>query len=279
MIDLRLDVVDRSDGGETARRRREWDRLVADLASMSEELFSDIDRPGVDPETPSLCPGWTVSDVVAHFVAGDELACRALAGENPFPGATDDDDALNELAAAFMAELGTLTITEAAARFRESRRKLLDTAMAIAPAEQKQLVPWAAKPIGRFALVQSRLMETWVHGWDFRWPLSLPQVLDDRAWWISDIAVRHLPYGLRKHRLAVPNVRVRVELEGPGGGEWVRDLAGDGAAVETAEIAGPAWAWITWTTRRHPGEAARQALTTSGSDHASTLLDVARCYA
>lgn len=283
-LDLRLDLVEVPDGAGDERRRREWDRLLADLASLSEELFDDIDRAEADPATASLCPGWSVTDVVAHFVAGDDLARRALGGENPFPRATDDDEALNDFAATFMGALGDMTLTEASARFREARRELLETARAIPSADQKQLVPWAAKPIGRFALVQSRLMETWVHGWDFRWPLRAPQVLDDRAWWVSDIAVRHLPYGLRKHRMAVASARVRVALDGPGGGEWVRDLPGDGNGdggdpKKTAEIAGPAWAWITWATRRHPGRAARHALSTSGSKDAHTLLDVARCYA
>jgi hypothetical protein len=73
----------------------------------------------------------------------------------------------------------------------------------------------------RAALVQSRLVEYWIHGWDIRWARGLPHPFDDRAWWLADACVRHVPYALEKQG-AVAGARIRVSLFGVAGGEWDR---------------------------------------------------------
>ena len=81
--DLRLALDETVDGRAGERRARDWGRLLADLGTMGDDLFADLDGITVaGARTASLCPGWSVRDVVVHFVVGDELARRALQGEN-----------------------------------------------------------------------------------------------------------------------------------------------------------------------------------------------------
>jgi hypothetical protein len=59
------------------RRRREWAQLLADMRSLSDELYRDLTR--IDARSaaaPSLCTGWDVRDVVVHLLTGDDLARR-----------------------------------------------------------------------------------------------------------------------------------------------------------------------------------------------------------
>jgi uncharacterized protein (TIGR03084 family) len=279
MPDLRLAIDERAHReGYERRRARAPEQMVADLGTMTSELYDELD--GLTAEqsvVASLCPGWTVHDVVVHFAVGDEMARKVLEGDDPFAEMSDDDSVLDARAASLAAAFGEVTTAEATQRFRAVRDELLARAASIEPANWSDFVPWAARPITRFALVQSRLMETWVHGWDLRWPLSIPQVLDDRAWWVADIAVRHAPYGLRKQQLPLPKATARFDLSGPGGGSWTRDLVAD--PVETISVSGPSWAWITWASRRHPGKSSRDALTVTPNRGGEDVLASARCYA
>ena len=82
-------------------------------------------------------------------------------------------------------------------------------------------VEWLAGDIGIPYLVQSRVVEWWLHGDDVRvgagmairvqhWPIFLT----------NDLAIRMLPWALRRAGIDASGYSVRVDLEGAGGGSW-----------------------------------------------------------
>jgi uncharacterized protein (TIGR03084 family) len=267
------------DGFGPRRRERSWDRLLGDLATVGSDLTTDLRALDVARgEVPSLCTGWSVRDVVVHLVVGDDLALRALDGERPLPEPTDDDTVLQDLAVRLVREQGDIPLGEAIGRYADRRRELLAALGRLSEADLGEEVPWAATAVSRRALVQSRLMETWIHGWDVRRPLGIAQPFDDRVWWVCDLAVRTLPYAFAKERRRPPAGTVRVELGGPGGGVWERRLPG--GAEGTVRLAGPSWAWLVLAGRRDVRpDLARAALTVDPADAACALLDPVRAFA
>jgi uncharacterized protein (TIGR03083 family) len=109
-------------------------------------------------------------------------------------------------------------------------------------------VDWGAQPISRFSLIQSRLMETWVHGWDLRYGLGITHPYDDRAWWLSDLLVRHVPYALAKDGRPVPDADLKFELAGAGGGSWTRSIGTP--PRRPLRLAGTALGWLAWGSGR-----------------------------
>jgi uncharacterized protein (TIGR03083 family) len=118
-------------------------------------------------------------------------------------------------------------------------------------------------------------METWVHGRDLREPLGLPSPFDDRCWWVNDLGVRHVPYAVRKAGFR-PGLSIELSLDGPGGGVWT--VATDSAALDRAEVTGPAWAWLLAVTQRANGreEALAQLLRPAVAD---PVVQCARAFA
>jgi uncharacterized protein (TIGR03084 family) len=255
-----------------ARRARDWHQLVADLDSTTDELVGDLTRlTEEEGDVASLCPGWVVRDVVVHLAVGDDLARRALLGEDCFPAPTADEGVLARESLERVAAYGPVSMAGAREAFVVARRELRAVVSALTEDERVSRVPWAARPISRVALVQSRLMETWVHGRDLRHPLGMPTAYDDRTWWIGDLGVRHVSYALAKEGIA-PAPVVDLVLEGPGGGTWQRD----GAAVT---VTGPAWAWLLVVTRRAPGRPEALAALSSSAPAGTAVVETARAFA
>ena len=267
------------DGLGARRRERSWDQLVSDLRSTGADLSGTLHS--LDPvqgAAPSLCTGWTVRDVVLHLVVGDDLALRALEGERPLPEPTDDDEVLRDLAVRMVRAHGDVPLDEAVAMSDDRRARMLAAVAQLDEADLLREVPWAATGVSRRALVQSRLMETWIHGWDLRRPLGIPQPFDDRVWWVSDLAVRTLPYAFAKERRHPPAGTVRVTLDGPGGGTWERRLPDGGEGTVT--VSGPSWAWLVLAGRRDVRpDLARGALTAAPGPAGAALLGAVRAFA
>jgi len=115
------------------RERRE---LAADLASLEPEAW----------DTPSLCPGWTVHDVLAHLVDDAKTTWAGFAWE--LLKARFDFDALN---------------ARGVARERSfDPRETLKTFGAVSGRSSSAPVP-----------LNTRLVEVFVHGEDIRRPLGL----------------------------------------------------------------------------------------------------------
>jgi hypothetical protein len=83
-----------------------------------------------------------------------------------------------------------------------------------------------AGQIGVRYLVQSRVVEWWLHGEDLREGTGLEE--NPQHWPIhltNDLAIRMLPYSLGQAGLSFPGRSVQVDLEGAGEGLWHWGLA------------------------------------------------------
>lgn len=261
------------------RRSRNSDQMLVDLATLGEDLVRDIRaQPGAE-RTETLCEGWTVRDVVLHLVVGDDLTTRALHGENCFEKTTSDETYLEGLGRANVSAVGDLTLSESLQLFTESRARLLEVARTFSPADLGVKVPWAAGSIARFSALQARVMETWIHAWDIRHPLDIAHPLDDRAWWVNDLGVRTFPYALHKNAKELDQSRLRVELQGVGGGTWDRVITRSDSE-STVSVTCPTWAWLTLVSRRHLRSLIGTGdIETSPPQSRDIVLEVARAFA
>ncbi len=220
-----------------------------------------------DPETwdaASPCEGWRNRDLLAHLAAQDAAAAQLVGGEPAVE--------LDAFRQANGGELWVSGFNEWAVRVREdvpARQLALDWGRAadllcarvaeIPPEEwPRRRVPWLAGEIAVRYLVQSRVVEWWLHGEDLRegtgqepnpqhWPVHLT----------CDLGIRMLPYALGLAGLSFPGASVRVDLSGMGEGSWHWGLAPREAPPEDkkpdAWIEGRALAFAKVAGRRVPG--------------------------
>ncbi len=183
-------------------------------------------------EAESPCEGWRNRDVLAHLAAQETAAAQVIAGGpaeefDAFREANDGDfwvDGFNEWAVGVRKEVSTREIIAAWGRAADA---FLGSVADLTDEDWSRLrVPWVAGDIGVRYLVQSRVIEWWLHGEDLRagtgqepnlqhWPIFLT----------NDMAIRMLPYSLGLAGLSFPGASVRVDLEGMGGGQWHWGLA------------------------------------------------------
>ena len=248
---IRLKVNEEPDpAAAAARRQRSWDQLLEDWRSVFLEVYhfmSALDHDQADG--PTNCDQWTQKDLVAHHIMGDRLTLQAFSGGDGFDFRTLDDGPQRSRADDFIAEFRSVSYEELVTQWKEGFETLFELSSSIEGDERYEQVPWAAVPISRIALLQARVSETWIHGWDSRWPQDAMTRFDDRCYWITDLAVRTtIPYGLQKAGFEGLDGSVSLEFTGPGGGSWVRGLSDDPAPEHRVE--GPAWVWLTLATRR-----------------------------
>jgi uncharacterized protein (TIGR03083 family) len=184
-------------------------------------------------EQPSAADGWWNRDVIAHLAAGDTIAAQLVAGE---PAAeleewradhTDapfDIDAFNEWTVNRRSGLETREVLTAWGRAAES---FLAHCTSITDDDWASMrYDYIAGPIAARYLVQTRVVEWWLHGEDVRatnglgphyehWPIHLT----------IDLAVRMLPWSLARAGHSLSGKSVRVEVDGAGQGTWHWGLA------------------------------------------------------
>lgn len=222
-----------------------------------------------DPTTwdsASPCQGWTNRDLMAHLAAQDTAAAQLLGGEaaeeiDAFRDANGGDlwvDGLNQWSIGVRSELPTRRILTDWGRAAD----LLCGRAAQLPADEwaTRRVPWLAGEIGVRYLVQSRIVEWWLHGEDLRdgtgqepnpqhWPVHL----------VCDMGIRMLPYALGLAGLSFPGASVQVDLSGMGEGSWHWGLSPRESPPEDkkpdAWIEGRALAFALVAGRRIPAEA------------------------
>ncbi|MGZ4130036.1 MAG: hypothetical protein ACXVPR_04335 [Actinomycetota bacterium] len=77
------------------------------------------------------------------------------------------------------------------------------------------------RQIGVRYLIQSRVIEWWLHGEDIRVGAGLePNLQHWPIYLTNDMGIRMLPYALGLAGLSFPGASVQVDLEGMGGGSW-----------------------------------------------------------
>jgi uncharacterized protein (TIGR03083 family) len=245
----------------------ERSRLIGVLHAERSRLGRTIQY--TDPsawDAPSPCEGWSNRDLMAHLAAQDTAAAQVVGEEPPvelaaFREANGGDlwvDGLNAWAIGVRAELPTRQILTDWGRAAD----LLCARAADIDAERWGTfrVPWVAGEIGVRYLLQSRIVEWWLHGEDLRegtgqgpnpqhWPVHLT----------SDMGIRMLPYALGVAGLSFPGRSVKVDLSGMGGGSWHWGLAAGESPPEgekpDAWIEGRALSFALIAGRRLPAEA------------------------
>ncbi len=184
-------------------------------------------------EARSACPGWLNRDVIAHLAAQEIAASQVIAGEpavefQQFREAQEGHelwvDGFNEWAVVKRKELPHRELIVHWGRAADLF--LLRASQLNGEEWEARRMPWVAGEIGVRYLVQSRIVEWWLHGEDMRAGAGLePRI---RHWPIhltNDMGIRMLPWALAQAGLFTPGKSVQVDLEGAGGGSWHWGLA------------------------------------------------------
>ena len=183
-------------------------------------------------EKDSACAGWRNRDVLAHLTAQEIAAAQVVGGDvatefQAFREANDGDfwlDGFNEWAVEVRKDAPTRQL---AVDWGKAASAFLDRAAAIPDEDWPSTrFPWVAGEIGVRYLVQSRVIEWWLHGEDIREGAGLQENLQHwPLYLINDMGIRMLPYAFGLAGLSFPGASVQVDLEGVGGGSWHWGLA------------------------------------------------------
>ena len=272
---------------------RQW--LLATTRAEREALGRTIQyTPPQTWEQESPSPGWRMRDIVGHLASDEVAAAAVIAGEVPaefeeymksLDGETATLDGFNEFSVLRRAEL---PFRQVVTEWGKAGDLLLARASKISPEQWgSQKVEWMAGPIGVNYLIQSRVMEWWLHGEDLLAGGGNPPRLEHPPiYCVNDLAVRTIPYALSLAGLSFPGRSVRVELEAVGGGNWHWGLAPretpDPKKAPDAVITGRAYAFALVAGRRVPAEyyLAQGVIQTAGDDAlAETILQHLRAFA
>ena len=191
-------------------------------------------------EQPSAAAGWWNIDVMAHLGAGDTAAAQLVAGHPAeeleeyrakLAGAPFAVDGWNEWTVNRRSGAPVREILETWGRAADSL--LVHCALMDGDAWASERFAWLAGDIVARYLVQSRVVEWFLHGEDMRatngvrrsrqtlwqhWPV----------WFTIDMGVRMLPWALAQAGYDLAGLSVVVDVTGPGQGTWHWGLgAGD----------------------------------------------------
>jgi uncharacterized protein (TIGR03083 family) len=179
-------------------------------------------------ERPSAAPGWWNRDVMAHLAAGDTAAAQLLAGTpaeelEEYRASLDDQpftvDGWNEWIVGRRSGLPVREVLETWGRAADSS---LAFASDLSDGDwETARFAWLAGDIAARYLVQSRVVEWFLHGEDMRatngvavewqhWPIHLT----------IDMGVRMLPWSLGQRGYDLTGRSVQIDVEGAGEGSW-----------------------------------------------------------
>jgi uncharacterized protein (TIGR03083 family) len=246
-----------------------------------------------DQESPSI--GWRNRDILAHLAGSDVAASALMGGEESteleeFLKSPQGDpglpvDAVNDFMVGKRAESSVRSV---ALEWGRAANTFLARAAALADEDyESRKVRWVGGEIRLPYLIQSRVMEWWLHGEDLLAGGGNPPRLEHPPiYCVNDLAVRLIPYGLGLAGLSFPGRTVRITLEGVGGGTWHWGLAPRETPHHDkqpdAVITGRGYAFALVAGRRVPAEyyLAEGVLLTSGDEGlAETVLVHLRAFA
>lgn len=183
-----------------------------------------------EPDTwdqPSAAEGWWNRDVLAHLAASDTAAAQLMAGEpvaeldeyrssaeGPF-----DVDAFNAWSVGRRSGLETRELIETWGKAAET---FIAYAALLSDEEWTSArFRWLAGDIAARYLVQSRIVEWFLHGEDMKASNGLgPQYQHWPVYLTIDLGVRMLPWALAQEGHELEGRSVLVEVEGAGQGRW-----------------------------------------------------------
>jgi uncharacterized protein (TIGR03083 family) len=179
-------------------------------------------------EQPSAVEGWWNRDVMAHLGALDTVAAQLMAGEPPTE--LDEFRALPEGEPFSLEPFNAWTVNrrsgadtrEILTTWGKAAESFLTFAAILTPqAWETHRFDYVAGPIAARYLVQSRVVEWWLHGEDVRATNGLgPQWQHWPIFLTIDLAVRMLPWALAQQGRDLSGRTVQVVTEGAGEGAW-----------------------------------------------------------
>jgi uncharacterized protein (TIGR03083 family) len=228
----------------------------------------------------SILPGWRNRDIVAHLAATEVAAAAVLADE--VPAEFEEYAKANEGQVLTLESFNDWSVSKrtdvpfrsVVLEWGRAADLMLVRAAKVAPEEwASRKVVWVVGELGAAYLLQSRVMEWWLHGEDIGAGAELPARIEHPPiYCVNDLAIRTIPYGLSLAGLSFPGKSIRIELDGAGGGSWHWGLApreGPAPGREPdALIEGRAYAFALVAGRRVPAEyyLAEGILLTGGDD-------------
>ncbi len=242
----------------------------------------------------SVSPGWRNRDIVAHLAATEVAAAAVIGGESPAEveeyvksaeGGRLTVDGFNEFSVRRRAEEPFRAVVREWGKAADLF--LARSARITAEEWTTRKVPWLAGDIGVSYLIQSRVMEWWLHGEDILVGGDNPPRMEHPPiFCVNDLAIRTIPYALALAGLSYPGRSIRIELEAVGGGSWHRGLAPREMPPPGKEpdalIEGRGYEFALVAGRRMPAEyyLADGSIRTSGDDAlAETVLHHLRAFA
>lgn len=217
-------------------------------------------------DAPSVSPPWRNRDLVAHLAASDVAAATVLGGEAPAEfeefiksreGGTFDLEGFNRWSVERRANEPFRSVVTEWGRAAD----LLLARMSKIPGEEwsARKVPWVGGEIRVGYLLQSRVMEWWLHGEDIRAGADLPPRIEHPPIFaVNDLAIRMIPYAVGAEGRSFAGKSVLIDLEAAGGGSWHQGLAAgerpDPKKKPDTSIVGRAYAFALVAGRRVPAE-------------------------
>ena len=191
--------------------------VFEDLAAEEREigrLLAGLDESSANRE--SLCPGWTVADVVLHLAQTQEMVVTSIeGGEGPSFDA-GDASTVDELMDRWVAAERGASLAELRDRWT---RACESAGRAMREADPSVTYVWAATPLKARTLATTRLSEQWIHAHDIADPLGIEYADTDRLWHIARLAHRTIPYAFTRAGADAPP-EVSAALTGPAGDAW-----------------------------------------------------------
>ncbi len=179
-------------------------------------------------EKPSACDGWWNRDVLAHLAASDTAAAQLMKGgpaeelDEYRAGLGDAEFTVDGFNAWTVDRRSGLPVREILTTWGRAAEAFLAYAALLSEDDwESKRFAWLAGDIAARYLVQTRVVEWWLHGEDVRatnglgpqwqhWPIHLT----------IDLGVRMLPWALARAGFELTGRSVRVEVEGAGEGSW-----------------------------------------------------------
>jgi uncharacterized protein (TIGR03084 family) len=233
------------------------DRLDEILSGLDEEQWS----------APSLCPGWSVTDVVLHLAQTEEGVVATTGGGTltiPVKDVATIDDAMENWV---RSERGAPP-KDVYERWDVARRRAL---AALRTADPDVPVQWAAAPLRPKTLATTRLSEHWIHTLDITEPLGIEDPDTDAIESLAWLAVKTIPYAFARAGRDDPP-QVRAELTAPSGAAWTF-----GPEDAPCKIEGPAGVFVRVAARRIPATEVPELRGTGPRAH--EVLELVRTYA
>jgi uncharacterized protein (TIGR03083 family) len=180
-------------------------------------------------EEPSPCAGWWNRDVVAHMAGQDTAAAQLFRGDpavelDAYRGTLTSEDTftVDGLNAYLVNNRSGLPYRDVLATWGQAAQAALAYAALLSDeAWSDERFPWLLGAIAARYLVQSRVVEWWVHGEDIRASAGLgPQIQHWPIFLTVDMGVRMLPWTLGEAGFDLQGMSVQIDLEGAGEGSW-----------------------------------------------------------